>query len=305
MFTLRNNNSSTQEIKQVEVPNISYSNNGSFEYAKKETLLKVENLSVVFGDNVVLKDVNVEVKNIVRPNMLQGQVLGFLGPSGVGKTLLFECLAGLRSPTTGTIEIFQNGKLEPVKLGTVGVVQQKYPLFNHRTIYSNLEVAAKKMYSDPKERKDKIMDFLEKFRLTEKVNDYPAQLSGGQRQRVAIAQQLLCSENFLLLDEPFSGLDIKMIEKTCELLTQVSQLNELMTIIIVSHDIVSTSSIADTLWLMGREFGEDKKPIKEKGAKIKYEYDLINMGLAWQKDIMVRNDFNELIKDVRGKFENL
>lgn len=306
MNILRNNtDENTTVLNQTPITekNIEYKSNGTFKYQKLETLLKVENLSCSFGDNVVLKDVNVEIKNVVRPETKQGQIVGLCGNSGSGKTLLFEMLSGLRQPTTGTVLINNNGKLEPVSVGQVGVVQQKYPLFEHRTIYGNLNVAAKKIYSSEKERKERILHMLDRFKLSDKADYYPAQLSGGQRQRMAIAQQILCSENFLLLDEPFSGLDIKMVDKTCELLQEISHSNDLNTIIIVSHVIEPTARIADTLWIMGRDYDEKNNPIA--GSKIKYEYDLIEMGLAWQNDIENKPEFIDLMKDIKKKFTTL
>ena len=75
-----------------------------------------------------------------------------------------------------------------------------------------------KNYKNAAERKDKIYAILDRFKLRQYEHTYPAQLSGGQKQRVAIAQQLLCSDNFLLMDEPFSGLDINMVEEVSEMI---------------------------------------------------------------------------------------
>ncbi len=276
-------------------------------YEKHETLLKAINIDYSIDGNQILKGVNVEIKNIVRPGVKQGQVVGFLGPSGVGKTMFFEILSGVRQQTSGEILIHNTAtpenSLQPVKIGQVGVVQQKYPLFFHKTVYGNLDVAASKSYKDSKERKEKIMDMMQMFRLDKHLEHYPAQLSGGQKQRVAIAQQLLCSDNFLLLDEPFSGLDVKMIDKVSELIQQITSINELMTVIIVSHDITSTANIADTLWLMGRDYDQENKPIP--GSRIKYTYDLIEMGLAWRKDLHQLPEFSNLVREVRGKFDQL
>ena len=97
------------------------------------------------------------------------------------------------------------------------------------------------------------MALLKEFELEDKFNLYPAQLSGGQRQRCAIIQQILCSEHFLLMDEPFSGLDLLMLEKTCELITKVADMDDLNTIIVVTHDVTAACSVADHLWLMGRD----------------------------------------------------
>ena len=99
------------------------------------------------------------------------------------------------------------------------------------------------------------MELLNEFELADKYNLYPAQLSGGQRQRCAIIQQILCSEHFLLMDEPFSGLDLIMLEKTCELIAKVADMDDLNTIIVVTHDVTAACSVADHLWLMGRAPG--------------------------------------------------
>ena len=149
-------------------------------YKEGRSLIKVENVSLVLGGNQILKDVNAEIKDLIIPGQTIGQVVGFLGPSGIGKTKLFEVMAGLINPTSGQVLI--NGK--PVKVGDLGVVQQNYPLFNHRTVMGNLEIAAKKNLKDAVARKTKIDDYLNRFRLKETINLYPAQLSGGQRQRV-------------------------------------------------------------------------------------------------------------------------
>lgn len=289
-----------------------------YEYEKKEVILRAENVSLNLGGNQILKDINIEIKDIVRPGMTQGQIIGFLGPSGVGKTKFFEMLSGiipincpdgatpeqarkLNRIATGKISIGQ--KLEPVKLGNVGVVQQTYPLFENRTVFSNLDIAAAVKYTDAKERKDRVNDILTRFDLDKRKEFYPAKLSGGQRQRAAIAQQILCSNNFLLMDEPFSGLDPNMVKKVSNLIIEVANMNELNTIIIVSHDIQSTSAIADTLWVMGRD--KDAKGNIIPGAKIKYEYDLIQRGLAWRPDIKRTSEFHELCDELDSLFPNL
>jgi ABC-type nitrate/sulfonate/bicarbonate transport system ATPase subunit len=268
-------------------------------YYKTNTILKVENVSLTLGDNQILRDVNVEVKDIWRNDgKTQGQIVGFLGPSGVGKTKFFEILAGLLAPTTGTVGI--NTTLDPVKVGNIGVVQQNYPLFQHRTVYANLELAAEKNFKDAAERKNRIHEMLQRCKLQNHANFYPAQLSGGQKQRVAIAQQLLCTERFLLLDEPFSGLDVNMIDEISEMIVEISNKHQENTVIIVSHDIISTAAIADTLWVMGRDRDANNNIIA--GAKIKYNYDLCEMGLAWQSDIKKQAKFTNLINEIRDFF---
>ncbi len=271
-------------------------------YEKKDVILEIDRVSLTLGDNLILRDVSVQIQDIVRPGTTQGQIVGFLGPSGVGKTKLFEVMAGLLPPTTGTVRL--GLPLEPVQVGKVGVVQQNYPLFNHRTVLGNLLVAMQRSpQTPPNHHRSKAMELLEKFGLAAKANAYPAQLSGGQRQRVAIAQQLACSERFLLLDEPFSGLDPNMVDEVSRMLVEVANLDELNTIVIVSHDIASTAAISDTLWVMGRD--RDAKGHLVPGAYIKHVYDLIERDLCWHENLLDNAQFLDLIREVRGLFQGL
>ena len=272
-----------------------------FDYVLGETILKVENVSLSLSGRQVLRDVNVEVKDIIRPNMHQGQIVGFLGPSGIGKTKFFEILSGLLQPNTGQVLI--GDPLSKVAVGKVGVVQQNYPLFNHRTILGNLEVAANNGDIPKGERTTKIQKMLERFNLADQRNKYPAELSGGQRQRIAIAQQLLCTEHFLLLDEPFSGLDMLMIERVCEMLREIACEHEHNTIIVVSHDIQATASIADTIWLMGRDRDANGQPID--GSKIKHTFNLAQRDVCWHDRVAERPEFRNLVEEVRGLFPTL
>lgn len=279
-----------------------------FQYTKNETLLKAENISLSFGDSVILRDVNVEIKNIVRPDAVQGQIVGFLGPSGIGKSQFSEILTGIKVPgkhsdhtITGSLSI--NTPPQEVRVGMVGMVQQNYPLFEYLTVYRNLKVAANKSDFSKSEKEDRIKFYLDKLNLTQHQDKYPAQLSGGQRQRVAIAQQLLCSKYFLVLDEPFSGLDVNMVDKVCKMLQEVANMDDLNTVIVISHDIAATASIADTLWLMGKERDQNGNVIP--GARIIQEIDLISRGLAWEPNIALKPEFSDTIREIRSIFPTL
>ena len=271
-------------------------------YEKKEVILDLDKVSLTLGGNPILRDLSAQVKNITRPDLIQGQIVGFLGPSGVGKTKLFEIMAGLLQPTSGTVRL--GHPLEPVQVGKVGVVQQNYPLFQHRTVWGNLMVAAARNPElSAKDRPDKVKSILQRFGLQPQREHYPAQLSGGQRQRVAIAQQLICDGTFLLLDEPFSGLDVNMVHEVSDMLIEISNQEELNTIIVVSHDIQATAAISDTLWVMGRDRTPNGKVVA--GAYIKHVYDLIERELCWHEHIHDAPAFADLIKEVRGLFPTL
>ena len=268
-----------------------------------ERLLTIDNVSVSY-DKPILKGVSGAIENIRREGVQQGQVVCLLGPSGVGKTQLFRCIAGLQQPNAGVVRLHgADGEARPVKPGEVGVVAQHYPLFNHRTVLGNLMVAASKGAASEKEARAKSYAMLEEFHLADKALAYPQALSGGQRQRIAIAQQLLCSSHFLLMDEPFSGLDPIAKNRVCETIARVSNLHELNTMIVITHDIDSAISIADTLWILGRDMDAEGAPIP--GAYIKTVYNLIEMGLAWDPDIYSRPEFFELSKQMKRQFSDL
>jgi polar amino acid transport system ATP-binding protein/sulfate transport system ATP-binding protein len=269
-------------------------------YTLGKTLLEVRNVNLDYNGRSILKNVNVSIKDIIRPGIQTGQIVGFLGPSGMGKTQLCRIISGLNTPTSGSVHIHGNEK--PVVAGQVGVVAQNYPLFDHRSVFSNLMLSASHKEKDAKVAKDKVLEFLSEFDLADKRNLYPAQLSGGQRQRVSIIQQVLCSENFLILDEPFSGLDLIMLEKTCSLLSRIAHMDELNTIIVVTHDVTAAASISDHLWLMGRDTVDGQKV---PGARIVKEYSLIEKGLAWHPEIITTNRFTEFVNTVKDQFRDL
>ena len=271
------------------------------EYSVHETLLRVENVTHAFGENIVLRDVNLEIKNIRRPGMTQGQVVGLLGPSGVGKTSLFRILAGLDKPDSGRVLLTEDQK--PVERGMVGVVAQNYPLFAHRTVLGNLHVAGRQADLSGSAVKEKANALLARFGLEESARKYPAQLSGGQRQRVAIAQQFMCSEGFLLMDEPFSGLDLVAQGRVSHFIREMAAADELSTFIIVTHDVSAAIEVSDTLWLLGRDRDANGEAIP--GAKIQATYNLIDRGLAYHKDITTMPEYLQLRSEIREIFPRL
>lgn len=256
---------------------------------KKEILLKAENINLSYDDKVILRDINFCIKDIVRPDLKQGQVVSLIGRSGIGKTQLFRILAGLQKPTSGTIKLHND---ETVKAGDMGVIFQNYYLFEWRTVYHSLLLAAKQNNALKGKEKETIEQYAADFNLQDELKKYPQQLSGGQRQRASIIQQLLKGSDFLLLDEPFSGLDVCVLDRVTNLLLQVSTSDELKTLIIVSHDITTSVAVSDTVWILGNE---DGKP----GATIKKEIDLIERDLAWHKDVKQKKTFIETVEEIK------
>lgn len=298
-----------------------------YPYTYGQTLLKIDNVSLHAsadhrllekdepGSTAILLGVSAEVKKIERCGYVNGQIVGFIGPSGIGKTQLFRIIAGLNKPTSGNVYV--NGDKLPVHAGEVGVVAQNYPLFDHRTVMSNLTLAATRKEKDSKVAHDKIMEFLNEFGLADKAHLYPAQLSGGQRQRIAIIQQILCSSHYLLMDEPFSGLDIIVEGKATELILKVANRDGLNTVIVVTHDISAAATIADHIWALGRQFMYNGQPtwglqIPDTkglecvpGASIVKTYDLIERGLCWTQmgdEPTSKPNMVEFIREVKNDF---
>jgi ABC-type nitrate/sulfonate/bicarbonate transport system ATPase subunit len=259
-------------------------------FTKQEVVLQAKDVSLSYGQKQILRNINLQVNNIVRPGMQQGQVVSLIGRSGIGKTQLFKLLSGLQQPTSGEIWVHGDKK---VKAGDMGIIFQNYYLFEWRTVSTSLMLAARKNPMLEGKEKETLEQYAENFHLTEHLHKYPQQLSGGQRQRASIIQQLLKGSDFLLLDEPFSGLDVLMLDKVVELLLKVSLSHELKTLIIVSHDIATSVAISDTVFILGKEDGKD-------GATIVSEIDLIERGLAWQRGIEVRKEFADTIEEIKA-----
>jgi NitT/TauT family transport system ATP-binding protein len=273
----------------------------SYQHEFRETLLTVSRVSQMLGEKLVLRDVDLQIRNVVRPGIEQGQVVGLLGPSGVGKTTLFRILAGLDEPDSG--QVLLGEKQEPVKRGSVGVVAQNYPLFAHRTVLGNLIVAGKQADLSGAQAKEKALDLLRRFEIEETAPKYPTQISGGQRQRVAIAQQFMCSEGFLLMDEPFSGLDLLAQGRVIRFIREMAQLDEMNSFIIVTHDISAAIEVCDTLWLLGHERDANGEVIP--GARVVQSLDLMERGLAWHDNITAMPEYIALRQEIREVFPRL
>jgi ABC-type nitrate/sulfonate/bicarbonate transport system ATPase subunit len=259
-------------------------------FTKEEVVLQAKNINLSYDGKCILRDINFEIKNIIRPGVKQGQVISLIGRSGIGKTQLFKVLSGLQQPTSGEVLIHENKKVKP---GDMGVIFQNYYLFEWRTVQASLMLAARENPLLAGKEKEAIAQHAGEFHLAEHLHKYPQQLSGGQRQRASIIQQLLKGSDFLLLDEPFSGLDVLVLDKVVDLLLQVSLSDELKTLIIVSHDIGTSVAISDTVFILGCEKGKE-------GATIVNEIDLIERELAWEKNIKTKKAFADTIEEIKS-----
>jgi ABC-type nitrate/sulfonate/bicarbonate transport system ATPase subunit len=274
------------------------------QYDQKDIVLQVEDLSVAYGDKVVIRNVNILERDVTRKDVVQGQTIAVLGRSGRGKSTLFRALTGLIKPTTGRILIPDYSQpvkdgLQPAKLveeGDVGFVDQKYTLFRHKTITDSFLFALRNTKLSNEERKDKVMTYLKEWGLEKVKDQFPNELSGGQRQRVAIIEQLMSSGHYMVLDEPFSGLDVGNIQNVRDAFDKIDQGDELNTIIFSTHDIELAVELADSVYVVGYPKKEDGT-LDSIGTIVKH-YDLKAIGIAWQNEFTP--DHIQLVKEVRA-----
>lgn len=249
-------------------------------YELKDKILQLDKVSVAYGDHVVLKDVSFTEFDVVRTEAVTGQTIAILGRSGRGKSTLFKVLTGLIKPTTGNIwvkDFYGQNEAKLVEEGDVGFVNQKYTLFRHKTVQETLMYALRKFGLTKQQKLDKISTYLSDWGLLEHKDKYPVELSGGQQQRTAILEQIFASGHIMILDEPFSGLDVGNIESVKESFRLISSENELNTIIFSTHDINLAVELADSIYIVGRP-----SPDSEYSTVLK-NYDLKAMGLAWKE----------------------
>lgn len=271
-------------------------------YEEKDTILHVENLSVTYGEKPILSDINFTEQNVIRPGMVQGQTIAFLGRSGRGKSTLFRTLTGLEKPTSGRVLIpdfdkpVVDGKqsAKMVSEGDVGFVDQRYTLFRHKTVFQALFFALRNSKLTDVEKKEKIMQHLADWGLEKSKDQYPVFLSGGQRQRTAILEQLMSSGYYMVLDEPFSGLDIGNIVNVKDSFKLINKSHELNTIIFSTHDIELAVELSDSIYIIG--YPQINGQIHPVGTIIKH-LDLKEMGLSWNDQFTA--DHIECVRTIR------
>jgi ABC-type nitrate/sulfonate/bicarbonate transport system ATPase subunit len=273
-------------------------------YEQKDTILHVSNLSIAYGNKTIISNINFEEKNVVRPDTTQGQIIAVVGRSGRGKSTLFRALTGLERPTTGTVLIpdfskpATNGQqpAKEVAEGDVGFVNQKYTLFRHKTIYQALQFALRNTTGSDAEKNEKIMHYLAEWGLETAKNQYPNELSGGQRQRTAILEQLLSSGYYMVLDEPFSGLDVGNIKNVKDSLALINKSHELNTVIFSTHDIELAVELADSLYVLG--YATNPDGTRTNSGTLLKQFDFKKMGLAWQGDLSA--DHLDVVKEIKA-----
>ncbi|MEC5343114.1 ABC transporter ATP-binding protein [Brenneria populi] len=185
-----------------------------------------------------------------------GEFMCLLGPSGCGKTTILRMIAGIEHASGGEIAIgdtvmdsVARATFIPPERRRIGLVFQSYALWPHMTVGQNVDFGLRLQKVPAKERIARCQDVMEKLRIAEYADRYPAQLSGGQQQRVALARMLAVNPGVLLLDEPLSNLDATL---RLEMRAELRRLHETFgtTIVFVSHDQWEAMTLATTIAVM-------------------------------------------------------
>lgn len=195
-------------------------------------MLEIKNLKKKFGNNIVLKGIDLKIE--------KGDRIAVIGPSGSGKSTFLRCLNMLEVPNSGQI-IFDNQVITKKDMDLsmirrkMGMVFQQFNLFPHLTVLDNIILAPVKLgILSEKDAKKTAIELLKSINLGDKAKHYPDELSGGQKQRVAIVRTLIMEPEIILFDEPTSALDPEMVQEVLDLIMSLAKEN--ITMLMVSHE---------------------------------------------------------------------
>ncbi len=201
--------------------------------------LQIKNISKSFKARAVVKSVSFEIES--------GKVVGLLGPNGAGKTTSFYMVVGLIRADAGSIRLDDESisdlpMFERARIG-LSYLPQEASIFRRLTVEENLMVALESFAFDSSERKERLEALIEEFRIGHVRTSYGYALSGGERRRVEIARALVASPKFLLLDEPFAGIDPIAVS---EIQAMIAKLRDKgIGVLITDHNVRETLSICD------------------------------------------------------------
>lgn len=209
-------------------------------------ILKITGLHKSFGDNEVLKGIDLSV--------MKGQLVFMIGPSGSGKSTLLRCCNRLEEPSAGTIlvdgEDITAAKADLNRIRQdIGMVFQHFNLYRHMSVLDNVTLALRKVQKLSKsEANERGLDALTRVGLFDKAASFPDQLSGGQQQRVGIARSLALRPKVVLFDEPTSALDPELVGDVLKVMRELK--DDGMTMVVVSHEMGFARAAADHVVFM-------------------------------------------------------
>ncbi|MDU4714988.1 MAG: ABC transporter ATP-binding protein [Gemella haemolysans] len=234
-------------------------------------ILSIKNLSFNYPNNKILHDINIYVD--------KGEVVSILGGSGVGKTTLFNIIAGINPLQSGEISIKGNTDYK----GRVSYMLQKDLLLEHKTIIQNITLPLLIRKVSKKEAEEEAINSLKLFNLYEYKDKYPSELSGGMRQRIALLRTYMFKEELFLLDEPFSALDAITKISLHSWYLEIKNKFDLTTLLI-THDIDESIDLSDRIYIIKNKPGEIVSEIKinldkenQDEQKLKYKKEILNI----------------------------
>ncbi|ACM23689.1 LPS export ABC transporter ATP-binding protein [Thermotoga neapolitana] len=207
-------------------------------------ILRCVDLTKRFGKRVVVDRVNLEFN--------QGEVTGLLGPNGAGKTTIFNMILGVVVPSSGKI-FFENTDITrfPVyKRARLGItyLQQETSVFGGLTVRENLELVLRFFEKDREKREEKIEQLLHEFHLKPLENQPASFLSGGEKRKLELARMMCLNPSFVLLDEPFSGIDPKTVKEIQKMVLELKQRN--FGVVVTDHNVDELAEIADRIYVI-------------------------------------------------------
>ena len=206
--------------------------------------LHTSNIEKSYKGRAVVKGVTIEVN--------QGEIVGLLGPNGAGKTTSFYMIVGLVKPDSGTvfldeIDITHYPMYRRAQLG-IGYLPQEVSVFRKLSVEDNILAILEMTALDKKQRLERLEQLLEEFRLTHVRKNLGHSLSGGEKRRTEIARALATNPKFVLLDEPFAGVDPIAVEDIQNIIAELRNKN--IGILITDHNVQETLSITDRAYLL-------------------------------------------------------
>ena len=213
---------------------------------RSEVAIEIVGLHKWYGDYHALRDINLKVG--------RGERIVICGPSGGGKSTLLRCVNRLEDWQAGRvvvdgIELTEDPKQIVAVRRDVGMVFQQFNLFPHLTVLENCTLAPIWVRRMPKRDAEALaMRYLDRVKIPDQAQKYPARLSGGQQQRVAIARALCMNPNIMLFDEPTSALDPEMVKEVLD--TMVELAHDGITMLVVSHEMGFARQVADRVIFM-------------------------------------------------------